>query len=188
MTGKPSTDSRQEAVTNAACDAYLAVRSSALRLAEAGGAQIREEFVCPGAVTKIRYSEPLQGIQAARIVQRAADRVHDEYVRHARAEGIGWQQIGDAMGLAEGSRRGYVLAVAAYEQVTGASHLPAFQDPVFYYTCLACHEGITDRGPYESHPQDNEHGHAGHCPHLTAEVAAWQAIGTDSEPSAKTIR
>ena len=74
----------------------------------------------PGAFSTTRYAEPLAGIRAAQTVQRTAGRVADDYVRHAREEGIGWREIGEALGLAEdGKRTGYALAVAAYEQVTG---------------------------------------------------------------------
>jgi len=95
-------------------------------------------------------------------------------VTHARVEGVGWREIGDALGLAEdGQRTGYDLAVAAYEQVTGEPDV--FREPSFYYTCPACAQGISDRGPYESHPEDNDRGHADGCTRLAADVAAWQA-------------
>jgi hypothetical protein len=34
---------------------------------------------------------------------------------------------------------------------------------------------ITDRGPFESHPEDCESGHAEDCSRFAAELAAWQA-------------
>jgi hypothetical protein len=47
----------------------------------------------------------------------------------------------------------------------------------FYYTCPACAQAISGRGPYESHPEDNEQGHADGCARLAADAAAWQAEG-----------
>ena len=135
--GENRSDSRQDAVTSAASDAYLAAQSSVLRLAQANGAETRERPVWPGAFSTTRYAEPLAGIRAAQTVQRTAERVADDYVRHARVEGIGWREIGEALGLAEdGERTGYALAVAAYEQVTGEPDV--LRDPSFYYTCPAC--------------------------------------------------
>jgi hypothetical protein len=34
---------------------------------------------------------------------------------------------------------------------------------------------VTDRGPFESHPEDCESGHAEDCSQFAAELAAWQA-------------
>jgi hypothetical protein len=174
MTDQADADSRRDAVTRAASDAHFAAQSSVLRIAEAGGAEIREQPIWPGSISTRRYAEPLAGIRAAQTVKRTADRVADEYVKHARAEGIGWRLIGEALGLAEdGQRTGYALAEAAYEHVVGERDV--FRDPSFYYTCPACDQGITDRGPYESHPEDNERGHDEGCTRLATDVAAWRA-------------
>jgi hypothetical protein len=99
--------------------------------------------------------------------------VAGDYVKRARDEGIGWRAIGDALGLAQdGQRTGYDLAVAAYEQVAGEPD--GYRDRSFYYTCAACEQGISDRGPYESHPEDVERGHAAGCTRLAADLTAWQ--------------
>jgi hypothetical protein len=168
------TDARRDAATRAASDAYYAAQSAALRLADARGAEIRERPAWPGAAITTRYAEPLAGIRAAQTVRHAADRVAGDYVKYARVEGIGWREIGAALGLAQdGQRTGYDLAVAAYEQVAGQPD--GFRNPSFYYACAACEQGITDRGPYESHPEDNERGHAAGCTRLAADITAWQA-------------
>jgi hypothetical protein len=166
--------SRRDAVTSAASDVYWQARASVLRLAEAEGAQIRERPVWPGSISTTRYAEPLAGLRATQTVQHAAGRVAGDYVKHARVEGIGWREIGEALGLAgDGERTAYDLAVAAYEHMTGEPDL--FRERSFHYTCLACEQGISDRGPYESHPEDNERGHGEGCTRLAAAVAAWQA-------------
>jgi hypothetical protein len=166
--------SRRDAVTSPASDVYWQARASVLRLAEAEGAQIRERPVGPGSISTTRYAEPLAGLRATQTVQHAAGRVAGDYVKHARVEGIGWREIGEALGLAgDGERTAYDLAVAAYEHMTGEPDL--FRERSFHYTCLACEQGISDRGPYESHPEDNERGHGEGCTRLAAAVAAWQA-------------
>jgi hypothetical protein len=174
MTDHKDSAAVRDAMGSAASDAYFAARSSVLRLVEAEGGEIRERPVWPGAFSTTRYAEPMAGIRAAQTVKRTADRVADDYVKHARVEGIGWREIGEALGLAEdGQHIGYDLAVAAYEHVTGKPDV--FRDVSFYWTCPACDQGISDRGPYESHPEDNERGHADSCARLAADVAAWQA-------------
>jgi hypothetical protein len=166
--------SRRDAVTSAASDAYWQAQASVLRIAKASGAEIRERPSWPGASSTTRYAEPLAGLRAAQTVQHAAGRVAGEYMKDARAEGIGWREIGEALGLADdGERSGYDLAVAAYEHVTGEPDRS--WERSFYYTCPACEQGISDRGPYESHPQDNERGHGDGCTRLAAAVGAWQA-------------
>jgi hypothetical protein len=176
MPSQAEAENHRDAIVHAASEAYFAASSSVLYLAQLGGADIRERPVWPGAISTMRYAEPLAGIRAAQTVRSAADRVTDDYVRHARAEGTAWCHIGEALELAENSQlTSHDLAIAAYEQLTGARDLPAFQTPVFHYTCQACQQPISDRGPYESHPLDNEHGHTEDCPRPTEQVAAWQA-------------
>jgi hypothetical protein len=174
MTDHNNTEAVPDAVSSAASDAYYAARSAVLRVAEAQSAEIRERPAWPGAYSTVRYAEPLAGIRAAVIMQRAGGRVVDDYVRYARQDGSGWRDIGEALGLAQdGQRVGYDLAVAAYEHVTGEPDL--FRDVSFYWRCAACEQGISDKGPYESHPEDNERGHADTCTRLAADVEAWHA-------------
>ena len=107
-------------------------------------------------------------------MQHAAERAARDYVRYARQDGASWAQIGEALGLAaEGERTGYDLAAAAYEHAAGQSG--SWHRPGFAWDCAGCGQTITDRGPYESHPDDNEHGHTGTCPRHAAALAAWQA-------------
>src|SRR5258708_3098904 len=174
MTDKAESDARRQAVTSAASDAYLAARSAVLRIAQAEGSEIREMHIWPGSISTTRYAEPMAGIRAARILERTAGRVTDDYIRFAREDGAGWLQIGEALGLAEdGDPRGYELAVAAYEYAAGKPDL--WGNNTFYYSCPSCAQTISDRGPYQSHPEDNEQGHGQDCARLAADIAAWQA-------------
>jgi len=166
--------SRRDAATSAASDAYWQAQASVLQLAKAGGAEMRERPSWPGSISTTRYAEPLAGIRAAQTVQHAAGRVVGDYVTYARGEGIGWREIGEALGLAgDGERSGYDLAVAGYEHVTAEPDRS--WERSFYYTCPACEQGISDLGPYESHPEDNERGHGEGCTRLAAAIAGWQA-------------
>src|SRR5260370_38584105 len=101
-------------------DAEFAAGSAVLRVAEAQGTKIRERQVWPGAYSTMRYAEPVAGIRAALVMQRAAGRVVDDYVKYARQDGASWRGIGEALALAEaGQRTGDDPAVAADQHVTG---------------------------------------------------------------------
>jgi hypothetical protein len=118
------------------------------------------------------YLEPLAG----RICRERAER--------ARADGITWEQIGEALGLHLGSdgRSGLDLGVAAFEHFTGEPGRGSRAS--FRFRCASCGGYITDRGPRPGHPGDNEPGHAAGCVRLAADIAAWEAEG---RPVALTI-
>ncbi len=174
-TGQAGTDSRQDAVTHAASNVYWRMRQAVIEIAEAGGAEIRERPAFPGSISVHRYAEPLAGIRAAEILSDTAARIRREYTEHARGEGITWQQIGQALGLDQGpdGKSGYDLGVVAFEYFAGAPDV--WHEANFCYRCASCQAYITDRGPFESHPEDNERGHADGCARFAAELAAWQA-------------
>ncbi len=151
-------------------DACRAAQTTVLRLAEAAGAGIRECPIMPGSVITTRLAEPLAGIRAARLVERSALRMIRDYIRYARQEGVSWPAIGEAVGIGEHYGE---LASAAFQYAAGPA--TGLSRPLFAFRCGACELIVTDYGPYESHPEDNEHGHAPDCPRMTAVVAAWQA-------------
>jgi hypothetical protein len=170
-----SADSRRDAVTDAASNAYWRMCQAVVEIAEAAGADVHERPMFPGAISVGRYAEPLAGIRAAQVLADTAVRIRREYAERARTEGIAWQQIGQALGLDQGpdGKSGYGLGVAAFEHFEGPPDL--WNQSSFCYPCASCGEWITDRGPYENHPPDNESGHARDCARLAAELAAWQA-------------
>lgn len=170
-----STTAGQDAVTEAAGNAYWRMRQAAIEIAKAGGAEIHERPPFRGSISVYQYAEPLAGIRAAQTLAGTAARIRREYAEAARGEGITWERIGQALGLDQGddAKTGYDLAIAAYEFFTGRPDL--WREANFGYRCVSCQEYITDRGPYESHPDDNERGHSDGCARFTAEVAAWQA-------------
>ncbi len=118
----------------------------------------------------IAYAGPMGGLRpetAARICRERAER--------ARADGITWAQIGEALGLDPGSggKSGHDLGVAAFEHFAGEPGLRS--QASFRFRCASCGEYITDRGPLEGHPEDNEQGHAEGCVRLAADIVAWRA-------------
>src|SRR6266581_3434290 len=115
MTDQTDTATSQDAVANAASNAYWRMRQAAIEIAQARGAEIHERPMFPGAISVSRYAEPLAGVKAAEILADTAARIRREYTARARAEGIAWQQIGQALGLDQGvdGKSGYDLGVAA---------------------------------------------------------------------------
>lgn len=164
-------DARQ-ALTDAASDIRAAIDRAVTRYATATGHELHDRPAWPGALTTYQYADPATGIRAATIARNSADRVRDDYVRQARQDGITWQAIGQALDLDQGDnpKAGYELAAAAFETVTGEPDI--FRQPTLGWRCPSCTKTVTDHGPYEGHPSDNERGHADDCQRLAADIAA----------------
>ena len=121
---------------------------------------------------------PLAGLQAADwVVQRAGQEIH-QHVRRAREAGHSWEQIGQALDMRPVDGRS--VAESAYERVAGRPASWSFGSPSFTWRCPACGRVISDRGPYESHPDDNQPGHAKDCSRLATELARWRASWDDT--------
>src|ERR1700733_1620174 len=147
-----------QALTDAAENPRWQVESAVRRLALAAGADERERPAWPGAHSTISYVEPIRGLRAALMVQRHAARVVENYVRDARGEGVEWRVIGQALDLAkEAEEKGRPLGELAYDFVVGEPD--RWREPSFHYRCGSCEQMVTDRGPYNSYPGDNERGH-----------------------------
>ena len=145
--------------------------------ARAQGKELITRKAWPGAHSDITYAEPLEGIRIALTRAGAARRAVDDYVKIAREEGRAWAQVGEALGLAEtAADHGVPLAEAAFEYVVPVREDSfRFDTPSFGRHCRSCGRFVSDRGRYESHPEDNEHGHAEGCARLAEAVAAHDA-------------
>jgi len=119
--------------------------------------------------------EPLAGVRAALFVSRAATGQIREYAERARAAGVSWPQLGDVLGLAEDAERHDIpLGEAAWSFVIEGirpgqapdDHRSRYQLSA-RWTCGACGQRITDRGPAEQ-----DEGHTDRCPRLAAEAEA----------------
>lgn len=139
------------------------------------------EVPIPGytVLTDRRLDDPLAGIRAALLMRGVADAQLYDYSRTARADGRSWDDIGAALGLPSESAP---VGEAAFDWlVCGRS--PASEEeggwswrtPSAYWRCTTCDAQVTDNGPFESHPADNETGHTEFCARHRAEVAAWAA-------------
>lgn len=150
----------------------ISIYSMIVRMGQAAGVDVQEEPAWPGAASTLYRVPSLDGIRYALMIRNEAFNQLHSYMRHAREEGTGWREIGEALGLAEvATQDGRSLAEMAFEYVVDAEHARPFDRLAFYWTCAACGQTVTDRGPYESHPVDNEEGHADGCGWMAAAVA-----------------
>ncbi|MBC3189972.1 hypothetical protein H7X46_02705 [Pseudonocardia sp. C8] len=149
---------------------------------EAFGA-VRHEDPIEGyqVLTRSRLDNPLAGVTAALVARNAAARQLAEFAESARAAGRSWDEIGAALGLdSAGDGGGRSRAELAFEWLVEGrepqpepDRWPSFRAPTTSWRCATCGQRVTDRGPYESHPDDNEDGHAEACARHRADVRAW---------------
>jgi hypothetical protein len=116
---------------------------------------------------------PLAGLQAALTVVRMAQDQAYAFAKALRGEGTSWREIADLLEIPWSDE--YSRVERAYELVAGAA--PSTFSNRVYWTCggpAGCGQYITDRGPYNGHPVDNEDGHTEGCRRLAAESAAYE--------------
>jgi hypothetical protein len=116
---------------------------------------------------------PLAGAWAAHQLWRCARGEMVSQVRRAREAGHSWEEIGRTLAFKPDADR--TVAEATFEQMTGSAAPWSPHCPSFVWRCAACVRVISDRGPYERHPADNESGHSEDCVRLAGEVERWRA-------------
>jgi hypothetical protein len=132
--------------------------------------------VVPAGSDPAQLLAPAAALRVARQVELAARAEVGVHVRRAREDGLSWQEIGGLLGfgpLAAGS--GVPVSDYAFDYAAGPpSASPWFDPPVFTWTCPACGQMISDRGPVLM-PAADEAGHADSCGRLAAVQAEWRA-------------
>jgi hypothetical protein len=126
-------------------------------------------------LTRRRLVEPLPGVRAAAVLRDAARRVLGDAVEAARAAGRSWDEVGEALGLPDdGEPVGEVAFALVVEGREPERPRELFRLPSTSWRCGSCGELVSDRGPFESHPVDNESGHTADCARHLADVRAWR--------------
>ncbi len=121
-----------------------------------------------GASYTRKMPRPVPALRAALLVRHVAQGKAQDAIRAARAAGTSWAELADTLGVDGGE--------AAYRVAVGPDDGWAwYQRQDVYWRCSACAELVTDSGPYEAHPANNETGHADGCARHLAEIAAYQA-------------
>jgi hypothetical protein len=130
-------------------------------------------------LTRSTLDDPRAGIRAASAVRGIADSLVDEYTRAARAAGRSWDEIAEVLGVEDDREswcgRGELVyrLLVEDEPLPGAVRSP-FGRSSTHWRCGSCGGLVTDRGPFEAHPTDNESGHAESCTRHAGEIAAYE--------------
>lgn len=128
----------------------------------------------PGAATTWPKPTPMAGFAAARQVVALAEQEVHKYAVQLRGEGMSWRELADLMEMPWSDV--YSRTERAFELVAGPDSREVWSSgPRVYWYCggpLGCGEHITDRGPYNGHPRDDESGHAEDCRRQADEIEA----------------
>ena len=144
------------------------------------GAEIVEEPVEGYRVlTRSRLDDAVAGVRAARLARDVAEGQLLRYAEEARGAGRTWDEVAEALGI-EVTEDGEPRGEQAYLLLVEGRPLPAdaqswFDRPTARWTCTSCGQTVTDHGPFESHPNDVEHGHSNSCIRQVAALAKHHA-------------
>lgn len=173
----PSADDQQTTLRRAIWSLQAAIQVAAR---EAYDAAMVERAI-PGFSTTLRDVEPLAGLQAALLAQRVATGRLREYAQQARADGHSWDRIAEALGLeqtespASRSERAYLHLIEDRPLFTDdPDHSWAQPPSAAHWRCSTCGHSVTDQGPFNAAPDDNEQGHGPDCARHAAETAAYR--------------
>lgn len=182
--------SRERDPATARLDARHAVDRIITKLAVDGyGGTVHEDPI-PGykVLTRRRFDPATAALQAAVAVRNVAESLIHDHAMKARAEGTPWEDIGRALGFDGDDWADQPVGDIAYRVLVWDEDPPdvsptwSRREGNAYWECRSCGERIKDTGPFESHPDDTEHGHTETCARHTAAVAAWKArTGWDDE-------
>lgn len=110
----------------------------------------------------------LQAIEAAGKLSNAARGLMVGYADKARGQGRSWAEIADAFHI--DSEQVSDPAVEAFERIAPPDESGWCRDNYTTWTCTSCQQRVTDRGPWNPHPADNESGHADGCERHDREI------------------
>jgi hypothetical protein len=130
---------------------------------------------------------PLAGLQAALTVAHLAQDQAYKFAKELRGEGTSWAEIADLLEIPWS--QDYARPERAFELVAGPASTVSYDRYVFW-TCGGpdgCGQRITDRGPYNGYPSDNEDGHADGCRRLAAEREAYERESIEGEERARVM-
>lgn len=143
-----------------------------------GAAAIAQRTLTPGGA--LSWDVPADFVAAIGEVQWLADvavGMAKEYARAARGAGKSWRDLVEPLRI-DTSDEWSEPAADAFKLVAHTPSMP--HDRVWTsWRCASCGEDITDYGPYDGHPADNEHGHRADCRRHNAEIAAYRRRNGD---------
>ncbi|MDQ1675715.1 MAG: hypothetical protein QOC93_859 [Actinomycetota bacterium] len=124
--------------------------------------------------------DPLAAVRVARTIRREAAQLLGEHIDRARGAGHTWTDLAAALGLTKlADEAGIPVDEAAFcwattGRIDGDRGPFSGYEPRRSWRCASCQERVSDHGPFNGNPDDDETGHAPGCARHTAELAAWQ--------------
>jgi len=154
------------------------LRSAIRRTAsEAFGAEIVRESIAGLTVHAEALDDPLTGVRAALLARNVAVAELRRYAEAARGAGRSWDEVAEALGI-EAPDDGEPRAEQAYVFLIEGRPLQRDESPrswqtAAHWTCATCGQRVRDSGPFGSHPDDVEDGHAANCARRAAALTAF---------------
>lgn len=174
-------------VRQRAAEAASRARQHVRRVAvEVFGAVTVEEPVHGFRVlTRTQLDDPLLGVRAALLLFEVAAGQMRGWALEARGAGRSWAEVAGALELDEQDEDDGPPDQVAWEWLI--EHRPPhpsrryrFEPASTVWTCTTCRARVRDTGPFASHPDDREQGHAPGCARHAAAIARWRA-GLDDD-------
>lgn len=132
---------------------------------------------------------PVGGFLAAQHVRKLAEARMYGYVAGLRGEGRPWREIADLLEIPWSSE--YSRVERAFELTADAvGHDSTWSGPRIYWYCggpLGCGQHVTDLGPYNGSPSDNESGHADGCSRVARETTDYERACDEAEERARVM-
>lgn len=129
--------------------------------------------IFPGAQSMTSVPKGEAGIRAALMLRDRAAAELVDLIGEARAAGASWERVAEILGYTGDDASGNSPGERAFYFVA-PDEPGSFRPSYAAWRCSTCSGLVTDRGPFNGHPEDNESGHAEGCGRLAAEVAEYQ--------------
>lgn len=150
--------------------------------------QMTERKIRPESDYSWPEPRPLAGLHAALTVARIAQTQAYKFAKELRSEGTSWLALADLLEIPWSDE--HSRPERAYELVAESAGTSFAGEPRLYWKCGGpggCGQYVTDNGPYNGYPSDNEDGHAQDCQRLAAEMRAYERHQAEEEERARVM-
>lgn len=139
---------------------------------QSGDSGFTTEPVWEGSTSTRQVPPPAKMMRLAVMAQTAAHAIVATTAAAMRGQGTPWRDIFPLLDIEDPT--GHSPGEAAFRYVAGPGNPDYPHDPIYVnWTCATCKARVSDSGPYNGHPEDNERGHAQGCARHTSEIVAF---------------
>lgn len=144
-----------------------------------GDSAFVDEPAFPGARTMMRRPDAAAAIRAAVVLRdRAAAELATQILK-ARGKGTTWDLIAGILGYTDrDDAMGFPDERAFY--LVASEERGSLRPSTTTWRCVTCGKLVTDRGPFDANPANNESGHYQGCTRLAVEVAHYRRAWGDA--------